>query len=90
MWHVSASVTLNPAEGPILLDELNDGSRLYLRMVCQRLLAGVGEDPGKWGPPSDREPSPLQGRVLHYKRRLTDAEIADLPGGLTIPAVDPE
>jgi len=59
------------------------------------LLGGVGADPTKWGAPSDPEPGhqdrpPVGVNVLHMKRRLTDQEITVLPGGLSVPAVDPE
>jgi hypothetical protein len=50
---------------------------------------GVGEEPGRWGAPNEHGPA-VGTAVVHYKRRLTDAEIERLPGGLSIPAIDAE
>jgi hypothetical protein len=75
--------------GPTPLNLLTSRERRTLRAKAAGLLEGVGEEPGKWGAPNEHGPE-VGTRVVHYKRRLTDAEIDRLPGGLTIPAIDEE
>ena len=95
MWHASASWHPHGRAAPKPLDRLNLTERKLLTGAVKGLLGGVGADPTKWGAPSDPEPGhqdrpPVGVNVLHMKRRLTDQEITVLPGGLSVPAVDPE
>jgi hypothetical protein len=74
VWHASASYHVSMR--PVPPDHWSSSVRRQIERELKRLLAGVGAGPRRWEKGSER------GRhVLHVRRSLSDAEIAELVDG---------
>lgn len=75
MWHASASFQ-TPGQ-LVRSDDLPRPVREQLERRLKRLLAGVGAGPRRW----ERGTRGTGDHVVHVRRSLSDAEIAELPPG---------